>query len=205
MKNLVYKLIKEKIIMSKKITNNFKRFKEKLKENEKKSQSFREELKSLKIEDIKAPGITFAEDVDIKPCMGEPDYFVTNCGQLFHRCKNGAIKHCKITYIQPSRKIDKKYGQVHINGRADYIHRVVAEVWCDGFDPVSRNEVHHKDHDTTNNHFKNLKWVSKEEHYWLDRNVESVKKMMLISIIKKLEKRNKLIEKYAKAIYNDMV
>lgn len=158
--------------MSKKRTNNFKRFKEKMKSNYRECRMYKEESKILKIEDINIPNVSFEVDEDVKTCLGEPDYFVTNYGQLFHRCKNGTIKQCKVTYIQPNSKVGKKYGQVHINGRADYIHRVEGEVWCDGFDPIRRNEIHHKNHDSTDNRSVNLQWVNKIHHALLDRDVE---------------------------------
>lgn len=158
--------------MSKKKTKNYKRFKERLRNNASCCKSAQKKLDGLKIKDIKIPGIKFAVNEDIRQCMGEKEYFVTNYGQLFHKYDNGKIKACKITFLQPNPKIDKKYGQVYLGGRTDYIHRVVAETWCEGFDPILRNEVHHIDHDPSNNYYKNLKWVNKIHHSHLDRDVE---------------------------------
>lgn len=43
-----------------------------------------------------------------------------------------------------------------------YVHRLVAEAFCDGQSP--HKEVNHKDGDKNNNSFENLEWVTKSQN-----------------------------------------
>jgi predicted XRE-type DNA-binding protein len=46
--------------------------------------------------------------------------------------------------------------------KGEYVHRMVAEVYCEGYDP--KLTVNHIDLDKTNNHADNLEWVTMGEN-----------------------------------------
>ena len=62
-----------------------------------------------------------------------------------------------------------KYGHLRItpckNGILEYktIHQLVAKAFIPN--PNGYTDVHHKDHNPSNNRVENLQWISKEDHY----------------------------------------
>lgn len=58
------------------------------------------------------------------------------------------------------------YGRVQVylpqNRKHFYVHRLVAEVFCDGYAPGM--QVNHKNHDKLDNRASNLEWVSADEN-----------------------------------------
>lgn len=89
-----------------------------------------------------------------------PNYEVSDLGNVRRILKSGSTKQLKA--------VDNGNGYLRLNlyknGKQSkhYIHRLVANAFLSN----RRNlpEVHHRDHDKTNNTLKNLEWVSSEEN-----------------------------------------
>lgn len=101
--------------------------------------------------------------------VGFPDYWISNYGRAISHKRN----KCNLLrpqlngsgYLQYSLCRAKIVEQIAA-------HRLVAEAFCKGFDPDFRNEAHHRNHVKTDNYYKNLMWVNKIHHSYLDRNCE---------------------------------
>lgn len=101
-----------------------------------------------------------------------------------------------------SQKTTNGYYQVKLpNGILDEVHRLVAYVWCQN--GKFKSEVHHIDCKKHNNNYKNLIWVTKEEHHKLHKLLEENKKHEYRELIKKIEKENKCTEKLKCIIHPD--
>ncbi|OQB13748.1 MAG: NUMOD4 motif protein [Firmicutes bacterium ADurb.Bin193] len=77
-----------------------------------------------------------------------------------------------------SPRIDKQgythYSMTNDNGKQQQVlaHRLVAQEFIPNNDPNNKTEVHHKSQQKLkNNYYKNLQWVSPEEHDLLDLGV----------------------------------
>ena len=88
------------------------------------------------------------------------NYEISDLGNVRRILKKGTSKNLKA--------VDNGNGYMRLNlyknGKQSkyYIHRLVAEAFL-----PNRNkypEVHHKDHDKTNNTLSNLEWVTSEEN-----------------------------------------
>ena len=88
-------------------------------------------------------------------------YLVTEDGQVFcMRYKN------RDEWRQLKPRIGHQrcggYYLVAINGRVAFVHRLVAECFCEK--PPGKVEVNHKDGNKLNNHYANLEWVTHLEN-----------------------------------------
>jgi hypothetical protein len=89
-----------------------------------------------------------------------PRYEVSNYGRMKsfqNDTKDGTLINGSI--IQGYRSLNIRTGGKTINR---YFHKLIAELFLTRDNP-NQTYVIHLDHDKKNNHFQNLKWVSKEE------------------------------------------
>lgn len=84
---------------------------------------------------------------------GHERYSVSNKGRVYSRRRK--------IFLQPSVN-SANYKKVVLNGINYYVHRLVAEAFCEN--PNSLDEVNHKDGNKWNNNYTNLEWVSKSEN-----------------------------------------
>lgn len=88
-----------------------------------------------------------------KPIIGHETYSVTNKGRVYSE-KRGK-------FLKPSVN-SSNYKKVVLNGKNLYVHRLVAEAFCDNHDNLC--EVNHKDGNKWNNNYTNLEWVTKSDN-----------------------------------------
>ncbi|RCR66832.1 HNH endonuclease [Larkinella punicea] len=89
-----------------------------------------------------------------------PRYEVSNYGRLKsfqNDPKDGTLINGSI--IQGYRSLNIRTGGKTINR---YFHKLIAELFLNRESPEQKYVIH-LDHDKKNNHFQNLKWVTKEE------------------------------------------
>lgn len=110
--------------------------------------------------------------IDIEGVEKPPRYEVSNFGRLrsLQSDENGTI--IKGSVIQGYRSLNVRLPKGKSFNR--YIHKLVAEFFVE---KASENHrfVIHKDFDKQNNHFMNLRWVTKEEMIEHNRENPSVK------------------------------
>ena len=88
------------------------------------------------------------------------NYEISDLGNVRRVLKKGTSKNLKA--------VDNGNGYMRLNlyknGKQSkyYIHRLVAEAFIPNRNKLP--EVHHKDHDKTNNVLSNLEWVTSEEN-----------------------------------------
>lgn len=82
----------------------------------------------------------------------ETNYFITEDGKIWSNITN---KFLTPVFVNG-------YHRVTFQGKFYSVHRIVAEVYCCGFD--IRLQVNHKDGNKLNNHFTNLEWVTPSEN-----------------------------------------
>lgn len=94
---------------------------------------------------------------------GYPNYLISSCGKIINVNTGKELKgwynsqgYHRVCLINQGVK------------RHFYVHRLVAICFC--YNPHCYNEVHHVNHDRTNNDMSNLKWVSREENMHYVRN-----------------------------------
>lgn len=112
-------------------------------------------------------------------------YWITNDGKVFD-CDTG-------TYLQPD--IKNTYYYVNLKKSESkyehaYIHYLVAYYFCKGFIRFGVCKVHHIDKNPLNNHYKNLIWVTDEEHGELHRLLNSGDKKAYRKRIREIQKEN---------------
>lgn len=92
-------------------------------------------------------------DEVFKTIVGHEMYSVTNKGRVYSE-KRGK-------FLKPSVN-SSGYKKVVLNGKNLYVHRLVAEYFCNN--PNFLCEVNHKDGNKWNNNYTNLEWVTKSEN-----------------------------------------
>jgi hypothetical protein len=92
----------------------------------------------------------------IKSIKNFEDYSITEDGKVYNKkqkqLKPTIVNGYQIIRLQKNKKQYKKR-----------IHRLVAEHFLPQVDNTNL-EVHHKDHNKTNNHYLNLEWIDKTKH-----------------------------------------
>ena len=139
--------------------------------------------------------------IDFDSVENPPRYEVSNYGRIKsfqNDPKEGSI--IKGSVIQGYRSLNIRVAGRTINR---YVHKLVAELFIP-LDNTSQTYVIHLDHDKKNNHFQNLKWVTREEMIDHNRNNPNLKNRELprrtrnyklteskVKMIKKLLKNDK--------------
>lgn len=157
--------------MSRKRTKNYKRFKETLAKNEQALSAVKNnrqylDLKQINLDIKLNPNEKFAKGLNLS------NTWISQYGRIIIKNKSGKYYLAKLS--NDTKKSGKTYKRVWISelNETAYVHRLVAEVWCRGFDAELRNEIHHLDHDGSNNYYKNLIWVNKVHHSFLNRDIK---------------------------------
>lgn len=127
-------------------------------------------------------------------------------------CDNGTIQKIpKDTHIieNVSSYINKKNGylKAHINGKYVFVHRVIAELFCDN--PNRYEQVDHIDGNKLNNRADNLEWVTASEnmrrayknglkkpvsHHYPRRKISNTGKRVWITVTE--QERNNIFDSY---------
>lgn len=107
-----------------------------------------------------------------KPVKGYEDYYeVSNMGRIrnkpiMRKYSNNRKPHFVKSTINKPTPNQKGYMRVflsaHSSVKTKYVHRLVAEAWCDN--SMNYREINHKDSDKTNNNCDNLEWVSRKQN-----------------------------------------
>lgn len=121
-------------------------------------------------------------------------YYISNYGRLLHMNKKKELKivpahpnnagYFKYNLSKPTRKYNgkklrDKNGKTKGNTKNCYVHRLVAELYVPILYPeyydidINDLEVHHRDKDPSNNYYKNLMYLLKVHHKFVD----SIKRM----------------------------
>lgn len=80
-------------------------------------------------------------------------YFIGESGEVYNS-KSGRYLKPWISSGYLSIRLGSKY--------RDSVHRLVAEVYCDGYNPMY--DVNHIDGNKLNNHYSNLEWVTRSQN-----------------------------------------
>ena len=92
-------------------------------------------------------------DDDWEELKVDNDYLI--CKAFPHQIKrksNGRIVSESIS--------NKGYIQMNLNGKTSLKHVIVANQWLENDDPEQKTQVDHINHDTTDYHLINLRWIS---------------------------------------------
>lgn len=92
------------------------------------------------------------------------NYFVSNTGKV------ASLYYNKPRILKP-QKWGNGYLAISINGKKYRIHRLVAQAFLEN--PEDKPEVHHKNHDKTDNRLCNLEYTTHKEN--LDYYFQSLK------------------------------
>jgi len=128
-------------------------------------------------------------NVEIEGNVVNKAYQISNYGRI--KSLNGLLKGSELQGYK-SLNIRVKDKSVNL-----YVHRLVAEYFIATLD-VEKTYVIHLDYDKLNNHYQNLKWVSKDEMIEHNRRRPGILKRSLIP--SKLFKFGKLSESQVRKI-----
>jgi hypothetical protein len=101
------------------------------------------------------------------------DYFVSQYARVCSAKRNrkrilkpfNRGSRSRANQLKPSYRFYSPSG-----GYKDYhAYRLVAKIFCENTDPLTKTEVHHIDKDQFNNSYLNLVWVSAAEHRLLEK------------------------------------
>lgn len=115
-----------------------------------------------------------------------PNYEVSNLGQIRNKKTNRILKPATTKHgyqIVCLRKDNKTTTRS--------VHSIVARTFVENTNPNLNKEVHHLDHDKTNNKAENLKWVSRAENLFFGTSEDQVYANYLAREIIKLIKQYK--------------
>ncbi|KAK8847303.1 hypothetical protein M9Y10_019890, partial [Tritrichomonas musculus] len=70
----------------------------------------------------------------------------------------------KSDHFKPSESYDNGYIRVNLNGKTVYKHRLIAEQFIPNDDPEHKTQVDHINHDRSDYHIKNLRWVTSSQN-----------------------------------------
>lgn len=97
---------------------------------------------------------------EFKKINGYEDYMIGNCGSVI------SLKNGEKRYMKPYLDSQKRYYIIVLskNGKTKkfLVHRLVAIHFCEN--PNNKDVVNHIDHNTRNNNYKNLEWVTTQEN-----------------------------------------
>ena len=127
----------------------------------------------------------------MKPIKGFEDYYITEDGKVI----SFKMKNPKV--LKTFKSSNGNYESIKLSSKSityhKLIHRLVAEAFIDN--PKNLPEIHHKDHNTFNNHKNNLVWCTRKENLQYSYNVLSpVRNFINCSIYTK--NSNQLIGKF---------
>ena len=88
-----------------------------------------------------------------KDVLNHENYSISNKGRVWSKRRD--------KFLKPSVN-SSDYKKVVLDGKNLYVHRLVAEVFCDNKNQY--NEVNHIDGNKWNNNYNNLEWVTKSEN-----------------------------------------
>ena len=77
---------------------------------------------------------------------------------------HGHVRNASTGAVLKPRRTRTGYQRVHINRKDMYIHRLVADAFCNH--PDGCNVVNHLDNDPTNNHADNLEWTTQKGNWY---------------------------------------
>ena len=127
-------------------------------------------IKNPVILDLVETGIEKTADDEIFVQLPFNDkYFISTYGRLFSKYRGKLLE----PQLYGSQKIKNnlyhtfKLQDSNGKGKNYRAHKLVAVVFVENPDPVNKNCVHHKNKDHLDNYYKNLQWVSNDEHKFL--------------------------------------
>lgn len=117
--------------------------------------------------------ILISKDEEFTSLEDFPDYYISNRGRVFSSKSNKILKP-QIIGNKNKNNDYTAYRLVHISGATKTVtgHILVAKCFLKNSDPSNKTEVHHKDKNRHNNYYKNLIYVSREEHKILDEEIK---------------------------------
>lgn len=86
-------------------------------------------------------------------------YYVKENGEILSLTKGTG----KLKFLSP-QKNSKGYCRVYINGKREFVHRIVASIYVPTLKDKTQLTVNHKDGDKSNNNYKNLEWLTNNEN-----------------------------------------
>ncbi len=94
---------------------------------------------------------------EIKGFGDNPDYFITDNGKVISTFGGKP-------YELSQEPNSSGYLRVKIRGKHPFIHKMVADAFCDNPDPEKRTEAHHIDGKIKNNNYQNLRHIDPFTH-----------------------------------------